>query len=341
MIIRSRAPVRISFGGGGTDLSPYCDNYGGLALNTTINKYVYVTLIPNETNKMKLVSIDYRKTSEFNSINDIKFGDDFDLVKAVIKLMKPDYGFDLIIRSDIPPNTGLGSSGSVSVALIGAFNHLRTEDKLKVYQIAELAYKVESEILCNVSGRQDQYAAAYGGFNYIEFNKDDFVRVNKIEVDRSVKYELEKHLVLGFLGSRGKSGDIQKMLVDQKSSVREENTKILHDIKELCNKMYTSILNKDLDLFGDLLDRSWNNKRKLSDLISNDRIDTIYKIVKDVGVIGGKISGAGGGGCMIFFCESDKEHFVESKLVSLGVKLIPFSFDYTGLKTWSVHRRCK
>ena len=127
MIIRSRAPVRISFGGGGTDLAPYCNIYGGVVLSATINKYVYVTIIPNDTKKIKIISVDYKKSLTFGNLKDIKFDGDIDLIKAVVLRMKPEFGFDLIRRSDVPPNTGLGSSAAVAVATIGAFNHCRTD----------------------------------------------------------------------------------------------------------------------------------------------------------------------------------------------------------------------
>jgi D-glycero-alpha-D-manno-heptose-7-phosphate kinase len=338
MIIRSRAPVRISFGGGGTDLSPYCDKYGGLVLNTTINKYVYVTLIPNkESKKIEIISIDYRKTSEFNDINSMETDKDFELIQAVIRAMSPSCGFKLILRSDIPPNTGLGSSSSVAVALIGAFNQLLGSDGLHRHEIAELAYKVETEYLNNISGRQDQYASVYGGLNYIEFNKDDFVKVDTLKLDNSIFYELEKRIVLGFIEQRGTSGDIQKLLFSQTNLI-DKNIKVLNKTKDLCKQMYKALLEKRIRDFGLLLNESWEVKKALSDKISNSRIDRIYEIGLKAGALGGKLNGAGAGGCITFICDSDKEYAVEQALIEEGVKLIPFSFENLGLVTWTFNK---
>jgi len=337
MVIRSRAPVRISFGGGGTDLSPYCDKYGGLVLNTTINKYVYVTLIPNiDSKKIEIVSIDYRKTSEFNDINSMEADKDLELIQAVIRAMSPSCGFKLILRSDIPPNTGLGSSSSVAIALIGAFNQLQS-NKLHRYQIAELAYKIETEYLNNISGRQDQYASAYGGLNYIEFNKDDFVRVNPVKLENGILHELEKRIVLGFIEQRGTSGDIQKLLFSQ-TTLTDKNIEILNKTKDFCKQMYRALLERRIRDFGLLLNESWGVKKALSDKISNPKIDRIYKTGIEAGALGGKLNGAGAGGCITFICDSDKEYAVEQALIEEGVKLIPFSFENLGLVTWTFNK---
>lgn len=343
MIIRSRSPVRISFGGGGTDLSPYTDTYGGAVLSATINKYVYVTLVPKKTGEIRIVSADYKQTYHFSDLNKLTYGGDLDLIKNVIVRMKPDFGFDLFLRSDIPPNTGLGSSGAVTTALIGAFNHLRDQNKLNRYEIAEMAFQVESTDMNNVGGRQDQYAASFGGFNFLEFNKDDFVRVIPVNIAQDYILELEKHLILAFVGPRGPSGEIQSMIVDQQinptnQTSTNEKTAILHQLKKFCHEMHIALANGHLDQFGELLDKAWQLKRSLSSKISNEHINNIYEQAKLSGAIGGKITGAGGGGCMIFFCRSNQEHHVAQALQDMGVKVIDFSFDHSGLVTWQLSR---
>ncbi|MBI4844369.1 MAG: GHMP kinase [Nitrospirae bacterium] len=340
MIIRSRAPVRISFGGGGTDLPPYCDRYGGIVLNATINKYIYVTLIPRKERDIKIISADYKRSFVFDNLDNIVFDGDLDLIKAVILKMEPDHGFELFLRSDIPPNTGLGSSGAVATALIGAFNHLRGDNKLNKYEIAELAYDIETKDLHNVGGRQDQYASVFGGFNYIEFYSGSFVRVSPVTIEKDYIYELEKHLVLAFLGARGPSGEIQSIMTDQQidesGSGENEKTKILNGLKEDCRHMYQTLASGELDKFGRLLDNSWNKKRSLSSMVSTKHIDEIYQKAKEAGALGGKITGAGGGGCMIFFCKSNKEHEVTKCLEEMGVKVIDFTFDNDGLVVWEI-----
>jgi len=343
LIIRSRAPVRIAFGGGGTDLAPFCNDFGGCIISSTINKYIYVTLVPRDDNNVNIISVDYKRSLSFQNISEIKINGDIDLIKAVILRMKPGYGFDLLLRSDIPPNTGLGSSGSVAVAAIGAFNHLRKEDRLDNYDIAELAYKIESEDLNNAGGRQDQYAATFGGINFIQFNGDGLVKVIPVKIDKDYIYELEKHLVLAYVGARGASGEIQSILVDQQikntSEELSDKTKILLELKEICNDMYNALARGHLDYFGKLLDKSWEIKKSLSNKISNHSIDNIYMQVKESGAIGGKITGAGGGGCMVFFSKSNKEHLIVETLTKLGSQVIDFSFEMNGLVTWELEKK--
>jgi len=343
MIIRSRAPVRISFGGGGTDLAPYCNIYGGVVLSATINKYVYVTVIPNDTKSIKITSVDYKKSLTFGNLKDIKFDGDIDLIKAVILRMKPDFGFDITLRSDVPPNTGLGSSGAVAVAIIGAFNHCRTDNKLHKNEIAELAYKIESEDLKNVGGRQDQYSAVFGGINYMEFWKDDCVKVVPIKINQDYILELEKHLILTYVGDRGPSGEVQEIMVDQQinDSITGSNikTKILDELKANCNRMFQALSKGELDFFGNLLHESWKQKKKLSSMITSSQINKTYNIAFKSGALGGKITGAGGGGCMIFFSKSNKEHLIVDSLTKLGTQVIDFSFDMHGLVTWELEKK--
>jgi len=343
LIIRSRAPVRIAFGGGGTDLAPFCNDFGGCIISSTINKYIYVTLVPRNDNNVNIISVDYKRSLSFQNISEIKINGDIDLIKAVILRMKPEYGFDLLLRSDIPPNTGLGSSGSVAVAAIGVFNHLRKEDRLDNYDIAELAYKIESEDLNNAGGRQDQYAATFGGINFIQFNGDGLVKVIPVKIDKDYIFELEKHLVLAYVGARGASGKIQSILVDQQiknnSEKLSDKTKILLELKEICNDMYNALARGHLDYFGKLLDKSWQIKKSLSNKISSHSIDNIYMQVKESGAIGGKITGAGGGGCMVFFAKSNKEHLIVDTLTKLGSQVIDFSFEMDGLVTWELEKK--
>ena len=279
----------------------------------------------------------------FTDINNIEINGDIDLIKAVILRMKPEYGFDLFLRSDIPPNTGLGSSGAVAVATIGVFNHCRSENKLKRHEIAELAFKIENEDLSNVGGRQDQYAATFGGMNYMEFWKDDFVKIVPVNVSMDYILELEKHLVLTFVSKRGPSGEVQAIMVDQQiKDTRDSfgnNIKILDALKEHCKKMYQALSKGELDRFGYLLHESWQMKRELSNRITNAKIDKIYENTIKAGALGGKITGAGGGGCMIFFSKSNLEINVTDKLIECNTRVIDFSFDNTGLVTWEIQKK--
>ncbi|MBI3032850.1 GHMP kinase [Candidatus Woesearchaeota archaeon] len=338
-IIRSRAPVRLSFGGGGTDLSPYTEEKGGAVISTTINKYVYGTLIPKQDKSIKIISTDYKKTYTFADINNIEYNGDLDLIKAVIKLMKPDFGFELFLRSDVPPNTGLGSSGSVAVAMIGLFNHLRTKDKLNSYEIAELAFKVENEEIKNKGGRQDQYAAAFGGFNFIEFKGNNFVRVSPVKIPHHSLLELEKHIVLAFVGKRLASGGMQELLMkEQQSHLKEEKQRHLDAIKQAAYDMYHALMSGKLDEFGRLLAKGWEEKKLLTPQATNSHIDELYDVGIKHGALGAKITGAGSGGCMMFYCKSNTEQIVANKLEEAGAKVVDFSFETSGLQTWELNR---
>ena len=311
-------------------------------MNATINEYVYVTLIPKSDKSINIISADYKRTLWFDDVSKIEFDGDIDLIKAVVIRMQPDFGFELFLRSDIPPNTGLGSSGAVAVAIIRVFNHLRSENKLNKYEIAELAYEIESQDLNNLGGRQDQYASVFGGFNLIEFLGGPFVRVNPVAIRQDYIYELEKHLVLAFVGERGPSGVIQSLMMEQqvsgKGDVFHDKVKTLHELKKYCRQMYMKLERGELDEFGEMLDKAWAKKRKLSSRISTEYIDDVYEKAKNAGALGGKITGAGGGGCMILFCKSNKEHEVSKMLYEMNVRVIDFSFESDGLVTWELKK---
>lgn len=339
MILRARAPFRISFAGGGTDLSPFCDNYGGCVLSTSINRYIYISLNIRKDEKINITSVDYNKSLLFQNIKDIKFDGDIDLIKAAILKLRPNFGFDLHLRSDIPPNTGLGSSGAVAVCLVGILSKAMKMN-LDKNQIAELAYNIETFELNNPGGRQDQYCSVYGGFNFIEFGKESDVKVTPLKLDKNYLLELEKHLILLYVGKRGSSGHIQKLLIDQqiKGDQKSNKLEILKFLKKNCEIMCSSLKNGDIDKFGDLLNQSWIQKRELSNLISNERIDKIYDKAIEAGALGGKITGAGGGGCMIFVSKSDQEYAVNYQMNKMKIPTIDFSFENAGLQIWEINR---
>jgi D-glycero-alpha-D-manno-heptose-7-phosphate kinase len=169
-IVRSRAPVRIYFGGGGTDISPYTEESGGVVLSAAISKYTYGSLTPLKNPGVNLISADYKQAVAFHDIKNLEYSGDLDLMKAVIRKLQPKGGFELFLRSDVPPNTGVGSSATAALALLGLFNHIKKGRKLTSYELAELAFKIEAEELKNVGGRQDQYSASFGGINLTHSN---------------------------------------------------------------------------------------------------------------------------------------------------------------------------
>jgi D-glycero-alpha-D-manno-heptose-7-phosphate kinase len=337
-IIRSRAPLRISFAGGGTDVSPYMEEKGGLVLNATINRFAYVTIIPKENNDVEITSLDYDVTLKYTINKEIAFDGQLDLIKGVINKFRSNYGlnhgFKVFVHSDAPPGSGLGSSSAIATALIIAFAKL-LKLPLTPYELAELAFEIERLDVGLKGGKQDQYASAFGGINFIEFNRDVTV-VNPLRIEKDTLNELEYSLVLGYIGSTRASGKIIERQVKNYEKGKEDSLVAMDNIKRLAFEMKNALLRRELHKFGELLNEEWLWKKKMAEGISNEKIDEIYSKALDAGAIGGKISGAGGGGFMFFYTEFDRKVSVINKLKELGVQILPFSFVEDGASAWEV-----
>jgi D-glycero-alpha-D-manno-heptose-7-phosphate kinase len=334
-IIRSRAPLRISFGGGGTDVAPYCDERGGLVLNATINRYAYVTIIPNDTGLIRLRSLDYNHEVIYSADAEVPpFDFQMDLAKGVIKRLveDPQTGFDLFTHTDCPPGSGLGASSTMMVALIGAFNTWK-DLGLDSYQIAQLAFDIEREDLGIKGGKQDQYCAAFGGFNFMEFGKDS-VRVNSLSIPDVMVSELEYSLVLAYTGTSRESSKIIASQIENFSRKDHDSTAAMDRTRQMAIEMREELINGRLSNFGKLLHEAWQAKKGMSDHISNPHIDRLYDSARDAGALGGKISGAGGGGFMYFFTDFDKRREVEEALNAQGAEIVHFGFSRNGVQTW-------
>ncbi len=338
MIIRSRSPVRVSSGGGGTDVSPYCDEKGGCVVSATVNKYSYSTLQTRADQEIHLESADFLKNIRFGHVNDIVYNNELDLIKAVIKRFNTTgVGLSVFMRSDVPPKSGLGSSAAAFAAMIGLFNHMRREKKMTDYEVAELAYKLEREELKIGGGKQDQYATVFGGLNYIEFG-NNWVRVNPLRMKKDHILELEKNMILLYTKPR-ETRDGGDIIRDQTKSYvnREQDViKAFDKTKEIAEEMRFALLRGDLNRFGQLLHEGWETKKRFSPMIANGYINDIYDLAIKNGAVGGKMTGAGGGGFMLFYCEPNKEHKVVEKMEQAGLKPFSFTFDFDGLQTWDV-----
>jgi D-glycero-alpha-D-manno-heptose-7-phosphate kinase len=333
MIIRSKSPFRISFGGGGSDVPPYCWEHGGAVISTTIDRYAYVSIIPNKSRAINIHSRDYGVKNSFEIGKELRYTGELDIVKAVINKFRVDKGCDLVIHSDMPPGTGMGVSSAVTVALIGAF-----KDFLGIYmdkyEIAELAYDVERKELGMEGGYQDQYAATFGGLNYIEFKEE--VIVNPLRLHPEIFNELHYRLLLCYTGDTRLSSEIQVDLMQRYKEGRRDSIDGLHNLKRIADEMKYSLLKGDLRKFGELLHQGWIEKKRLSNKITNLQIDELYEIARQNGTIGGKILGAGGGGHLLLFCEYDKKFKVADTIKGHGVKIIDFGFETKGLQIWRV-----
>ena len=340
MIFRSRAPLRLGLAGGGTDVSPYSDIYGGAVLNATISMYAYATIIPRDNGKIIFNSIDRKERIEFKQKEYIEIDGKLDLLKGVYNRIVKDFikkplSFELTTYVDVPPGSGLGSSSTLVVAIIGAFAEW-LKLPLGEYDIAHLAYEIERKDLGMAGGKQDQYAATFGGFNFMEFYGNDKVIVNPLRIKPEVINELQFNLLLYYTGTSRLSSKIIEAQVKNVSSKIEKSIEAMHKLKEQAIMMKEAILKGKLDEIGEILDFGWQYKKQMAEGITNPVIDEIYETAKKAGATGGKISGAGGGGFMMFYCPGNTRYKVIEALQKFGGEFRRFQFTKYGLVTWSV-----
>lgn len=329
--IRSKAPFRISFGGGGTDVPPYCWERGGAVVSTTINKYAHVSLEPINQKSVSIRAIDLKIERSYE-LKRLEYGDELDLVKAVINEFEPSKGLDITIKADMPPGSGMGTSSSMVVSVIGCLAEFvgKSMDKSAV---AELAYHIEREELGQRGGYQDQYAAAFGGFNYMEFSRGG-VRVTPLSLRPGVLRALRDRLLLFFVGKTRMSSEIHMDMAKRYALRKKTQRESLDRLKEIAEEMRERLLRGDLTRFGELLHEGWVEKRVLSEMITTPEIETLYEKARKKGAAGGKILGAGGGGHLLLFCEPERRFDVLNELVKYGVREVPFRFEHRGLQVW-------
>jgi D-glycero-alpha-D-manno-heptose-7-phosphate kinase len=341
MILRAKAPLRISFCGGGTDVSPYAEERGGVVLSTTIDKYVYASLRTRPDRAVTLTSLDYGTTCRFPLEAPLPLDGELDLLKGVVNHFLRvrggsgfPSGFDLLVHSDAPPGSGLGASSTLVCALVGLLRDW-VREPLTNYEIAELTYKIEREDLKIAGGRQDQYAATFGGFNLIEFFADHTI-VNPLRIRREVVNELEYSMLLCYTGATRLSAHIVE---NQMRSYREGKAAVVRSLdrmKELTLEMKAALLRDRVARFGELLHEAWVSKKDLDPAITNPQIDRLYETARREGAIGGKILGAGGGGYILIFCPFDRKQAIARALDAEGGTLVPFALEERGLQTWAV-----
>ncbi|MCD6384799.1 GHMP kinase [Candidatus Sumerlaeota bacterium] len=334
MILRSRAPIRLDFAGGWTDVSPFRDKESGAVVNATITRYTYVTLVPRRDEAIRIISADFDTFIEVQNFKKLEYDGNLDLVKAAIRRLGLKIGMNLYVRCDAPPGSGTGSSASISVALIGLLNTLQDE-RLSPHEIAELAHRLEIEELHIAGGKQDQYASVLGGFSYLEF-RNEAVSNSALRLPPRVVRELEKHLILCYTGKSRLSGDIIKRVMGSYERGEKKVTRALLRIREIAVEMKSALMTGNLGYFADLLDENWSRQKDLDPTVSNTQIDDLFKLAYKSGALGGKALGAGGGGCLLFYCKENKEHLVRRALETAGVQIIDFNFDFDGLQTWQV-----
>jgi D-glycero-alpha-D-manno-heptose-7-phosphate kinase len=324
----ARAPMRISFGGGGTDLEAYYAKYGGLVISTTINKYFYAIISTDDSDDLQVISADYRSLFRHTPYRDLFWDGDLALPKAILHHFGIRRGVNLFVASEVPPGTGLGSSSAAAVTLIHALSTL-VEQPMTRQQMAELASFIEIEKMGMPIGRQDQYAAAFGGLNKITFTCEG-VTVEPLEIAPEVRQSLERRLMLFFTGSSRESTTI---LRHQRASTEQRDEVViraLHNIKQIAIDVQTCLERGELDEFARLLDYSWQEKRLLAPNLSTNFIDECYELALRHGALGGKITGAGGGGFLLLYCYESAQDEVTCALEGRGLKRMNFHFDLQG-----------
>jgi D-glycero-alpha-D-manno-heptose-7-phosphate kinase len=340
MIIRSKAPLRLGLAGGGTDVSPFSDLFGGAILNATINRYAHASIIPREDNKIIIRLEDQNVVFEHDAVRELPINGKGALQKAVYNCMIRDFdmkpcGFELSTYIDAPPGSGLGTSSTLTVAVVGAFAEW-LKLPLGEYDIAHLAYNIERIDLQMAGGKQDQYAATFGGFNFMEFFADDKVIINPLRIQAKYVDELANNLVLFYTQTSHDSSEIIKQQQKNVSSKNEKSIDAMHRIKAQATTMKEAVLKGDLNEIGNILNEGWEYKKQMADNISTDLFEKVYKTALQAGASGGKISGAGGGGFIFFYCPENSRYRVIEALSEHQCIVHPFQFTKQGLCTWTI-----
>jgi D-glycero-alpha-D-manno-heptose-7-phosphate kinase len=322
--------VRISFGGGGTDLPAYYQRFGGCVLSAAINKYFYTVLQKRSDGKIQVISSDLRAVETWQDIRTMSVsGTELEIPLSVLKHLDCEVSINLFLASEIPPGTGLGSSASVCVNVLKTLTtYLRKP--LSKYELAEQAYYIAREVLRKPVGKQDEYAATFGGVNFIQFHPDETTEVQSIAADSGVLRDLQASLMLFFTGASHDSWEI--LMEQQRVTAKEHGLAVesLHEIRDLGRRMSEVLARGELTEFAALLHEGWEAKKRVSRKISTPHIDSLYEAARSAGALGGKITGAGGGGFLLLFCEPPQQAAVRQAVTALGAREMSFEFDMNG-----------
>ena len=341
MIIRSKAPLRLGLAGGGSNVSPYSDIYGGLVLNATINLYAYCTIEETDDGMITINGYDCHCFNSYPATTQLEIDGEASLIKGVYNRIMRDYGFEpknfkITTYNDAPAGSGLGTSSTMVVCILKAFIEWLSLP-LGDYETSRLAYEIERKDLGLSGGKQDQYAAAFGGFNFMEFLQNDLVIVNPLKIKRWIVDELEASMVLYFTGASRSSAAI---IDEQKKNTSEGNNRAIeamHKIKQSAIDMKLAVLKGDMQEFARILGEGWENKKKMAGAITNPMIQEAFDVAESAGAVAGKVSGAGGGGFIMFMVEPTKKKQVIEALDKLDGFVMPFQFTEGGAHGWKIY----
>jgi Predicted kinase related to galactokinase and mevalonate kinase len=340
MKVRSKAPLRLGLAGGGSDVSPYSDLYGGLILNATIDLYAHCTIEEKMGGGIEIYAADLNQSLSYEMQDQLPIDGQLDLHKGVYNRIVKDFHitpkpFRITTYSDAPAGSGLGSSSTMVVCILQAFAEWYNLP-LGDYEIARLAYEIERIDIGLSGGKQDQYAATFGGFNFMEFLQDGHVIVNPLRIKPWVVEELEASLLLFFTGASRSSA---KIIDEQRKNTQEKNAtaiEAMHKIKQSAIDMKTAILRGEIDTFATILGQAWEDKKKMATSITNPTIQQAFDKALGAGAIAGKVSGAGGGGFIMFVVEPTKRKNVERALSGLEGRVVEFQFSDKGTQSWKI-----
>jgi D-glycero-alpha-D-manno-heptose-7-phosphate kinase len=341
MIIRSKAPLRLGLAGGGTDIADYYNRYGGYVLNATVDMYAYCTIEPNDIGKVEFIAADLDKKEEYTAGEKLPPSPSLPLHiciynRIISDFVKKPLSFRMTTYSDAPAGSGLGSSSTMVVAIIKAFEEWLNLP-LGEYDIAALACKIEREDAALAGGKQDQYAATFGGFNFMEFYENERVIVNPLRLKRWIRNELEASLVLYYTGVSRESANIIKEQIQHTQKGDNKNIESMHEMKNQSLLMKEALLKGDFKGFSTCLLNGWLAKKKVAVSISNSFLDDLYQFALDNGAESAKISGAGGGGFMMIYCNPcNRISLIRALKEKDGMILTP-SFTETGTQAWTIY----
>jgi len=328
-------PVRISFAGGGTDLPEFFNNFGGNVVATTISKFTHVIIHPRFDKSFQSFSPDFQKHYVSRKFDNIEIEDGNEIAASIVKFLKFKKGIDVVLYSDVPGGSGLGASSSLAVNLINVLSKMRNQ-KWNSKKIAETAFKIERNVLNWPMGKQDEYITSFGGLNFLQFNKNKVV-VKKISLNKNSYQELETNLLLFFVGMTRNSSHILSSLITNIKKRNKKTIDSLLSVKTLGLEMYDTLQNSDITKFGELLNKGWIAKKNFSKDVSNSKIDKLYSIAIQKGALGGKLTGAGGGGHLLLYCEKNKQKSVISNMKKLGLRQVDFKFYNDGPKVFDLY----
>ncbi len=345
-VIRARAPLRLGLGGGGTDTSPYAETYGGVVINATVDLFANVTLTPRTDGKVALKLDDSQAGWSGEATPTLPLDGQLDLLRGVYNRMCAEFNdgrpapMNLNVHADVPAGSGLGTSSAMVVALVEAFRE-HFQARLSPYDVAHIAYEIERLELKLNGGKQDQYAAAFGGLNFIEFGPGDSVLVNPLRISPECKAEFEASLVLFFSGV---SRDSARIIDDQMRNVASGDTKsieAMHALKAIAVQMKEALLTERIADVGRILDEGWRYKKRTSASITSPEIDETYETAMKAGAYGGKVSGAGGGGFIMFLVDPLRRHDVIRSLEGRPGRIFASGLTTEGAMSWRVGAKAR